>query len=116
MNCVRICVAALLLGGFGCGGPSSMNNSALQAPSSLAGTAMGTGYHLTWKDNSETEEEFVVERKTGSGSFEELARVPFNTTQYMVENSEAGKMYTFRVMAVAGAEKSGMSNEVMWMP
>lgn len=91
-------------------------SSSIAAPASLSGTAMGTGYHLTWKDNSEDEEEFVIERKLDSAAFAEFARVPFNTTQYMVESGDSGKMYTFRVVAVMPGMKSAASNEVMWMP
>lgn len=100
----------LLSAACGCGSMS------MSAPSSLSGTAMASGYHLTWKDNSEDEEEFVVERKVDSGAFAEFARVPFNTTQYMVESGEAGKMYRFRIVAVMTQMKSVPSNDVMWMP
>ena len=100
----------LLLGACGGGTTSSV-------PSGLSGEKMGTtGFHLTWKDNSTDEQEFVVEQKVDSGAFAELAKVPFNTTQYMVESGQAGKEYKFRVRARLPSGLSDPSNEVMWMP
>ncbi|MCI0574468.1 MAG: fibronectin type III domain-containing protein [Myxococcaceae bacterium] len=104
-----VLVAALVA----CGGSAS---NAPEAPSSLTGMPMSGGFHLSWADNSNDETEFVVKQKVGEGSFTELTRVPFDTTQYMVESGEAGQHLVFRVMALNAEAKSAASNEVMWMP
>lgn len=96
----------------GCGGGMSSSCAA----SDLKGEAMGTGYHLTWTDACSDESEFMVEQKIGTGAFTEVARVPFNTTQYMVENLTAGQEYRFRVSAMKSGSMMGMSNELMHMP
>ena len=102
----------LALTASACGDDSS---STIAAPSNLAGAMMSGGFHLTWTDNSSDEEEFIVERKPEGGGYVEQARVPFNTTQYMVESNPGG-MQQFRVVARKGTETSSPSNEVMWMP
>lgn len=96
--------------GCGAGGDAS------GAPTSLGGTEMGGGFHLTWTDNSTGEDGFVVEQRVGEGSFTELAQVPFDTTQYMVDGGEAGKQHSFRVLAKLPSGMSGPSNEVAWTP
>lgn len=105
--------ASSLAGLAGCGGAQA---GALAAPSELRGAPMGSGFHLYWKDNSSDEEEFVVERRVGAEGFTELARVPFNTTQYMVASGQPGQQHTFRVVARSAAGGSSPSNEVSWTP
>ncbi len=108
--------AAVVVAVGACGGAEGGGTPKTPPPSGLAGEKMGSGFHLTWKDNSTDEEAFVVEQKVGSGAFSELTRVTFNTTQYHVPSGEPGKMYTFRVVAKTSASVSDPSNEVMWMP
>ena len=85
-------------------------------PSELKGEKMGGGFHLSWKDNSNDEEEFLVEQKAGGAAFAEFTRLPFNTTQHMVESGEVGQEYRFRVRAKLPGGLTEPSNEVMWTP
>lgn len=80
----------------GCG----MDDMMPAPPTDLMAQALGGGAHLTWKDNSDNESGFMVERKVGTGSFEVLTSVPFNTTQYHDAGLTSGTSYVYRVMAM----------------
>jgi hypothetical protein len=112
-------IGALLLGAAtltaGCGMDDMMPNP----PTDLMAAELGGGAHLTWKDNSDNEASFMVERKVGTGSYEVLATIPFDTIAYHDAPLTAGTTYMYRVMATP---KSGehsaetkYSNEVTFM-
>lgn len=107
---VMVFVALALVG---CG--SSNSGSAVPAaPSDLKAEELEGGAHLTWKDNSDNESGFMIERKVGATDYTTLATVPFNTTQYHDPNLTAGTAYTYHVMAMGkeAGKDSGFSNEV----
>ena len=83
------------------------------APSSLRVSKLGGGGHLTWTDNSNDEDEFMIMRKEGNGAYVDLGRVTFNTTQYHDEPLTAGVTYTYMVMAMSDGGQSS-SNEVTY--
>ncbi len=94
----------------GCGSPTP---AVPAAPSMLAVAPLSGGGHLTWKDNSENEAQFMIERKVGAGTFAVLATVPFNTVAYHDAPLTKGTSYTYRVMAMGADDKtSDYSNEV----
>ena len=94
-------------GGSGVGDPG-----APAAPSNLSAVQMGTGIHVTWKDNSKDETEFELERKERGGAFAKVASVVFDTVQFHDTGVTAGKTYTYRGRAVgASGAKSAYSNE-----
>ena len=73
------------------------------------------GAHLTWKDNSTNETQFMIERKSGTGGFQTLTTLPFNTTQYHDAPLMPGMSYTYRVMAMGPADTtSSFSGEVVF--
>lgn len=84
----------------------------LAAPSTLTAELLSGGAHLKWKDNSDNETQFMIERKSGTGMFTTLTTVPFNTTQYHDAPLMAGTAYTYRVMAMSNDGMSDPSNEV----
>jgi hypothetical protein len=71
--------------------------------------------YLSWTDNSSDEDEFIIERKTGSNAYQiiytEAARVGTGVTTYPLGalGSSGG---TFRVRAVNARGKSIVSNAV----
>lgn len=81
------------------------------APSDLSVAMLGAGGHLTWTDNSDNEDEFVIMRAQDDGAAEELARVPFDTATYHDEPLESGSTYTWVVHATNAAGMSEPSNE-----
>lgn len=81
------------------------------APSGLTATAVSpTQVNLTWTDNSSNETAFIIERRTGSGAWVEIATVAGNTTSYSVTNLTPDTSYSFRVRASNLAGDSAYSN------
>ena|GEM_PF-3283423 len=83
------------------------------APSGLTSLQSQEGPKLTWKDNSDNEDGFIVERKEeGSSTWSELhpgkysiagsGTVGANVTTYTDTSAEEGKLYTYRVRAYNG--------------
>jgi hypothetical protein len=89
--------------------------SSLPAPPSdleLANESMEM--NLSWKDNSDNEEGFSIERKNNSPSddFTEIATVAQNVTTYTDAGPfGSGSTYTYRVRAFNNVGYSGYSNE-----
>lgn len=71
------------------------------APTDLAVTEIsGPGYALSWVDNADNEDSYVVERRKGSGNFTQIATLPADATSYTdTEGLEEGSNYAYRVAA-----------------
>lgn len=70
------------------------------APSELEGIALSCNrVELTWKDNSDNEDGFKIERKEGAGSFSEIATVAQNVVAFTDSAVSAEKTYTYRIKA-----------------
>ncbi len=71
------------------------------APSGLVATALSASQiALTWQDNATDETGFRIERRTGGGSFGEVASVGANVTAFTAAGLAAATTYEFRVRAV----------------
>jgi len=88
----------------------SMDMSMPNPPSELKAEAASGGAHLTWKDNSDNEASFMIERKAGTAAYTQLATVPFDTTAYHDANVATG-MYMYRVMAMPKDGTHGTSTK-----
>ena len=66
---------------------------------------------LSWKDNSDNENGFKIERKTGTSEFSEIASLEENVTSYNDNNVLAETTYYYRVKAYNLAGDSDYSNE-----
>ena len=93
---LTVALLAALPAAAGCMDMSDMPNP----PSDLTVMELDGGGHLTWKDKSNNEASFMIERKEGSGAFAELITVPFDTTAHHDAPLTAGKTYVYRVMAM----------------
>lgn len=72
-----------------------------------------TSFTLNWQDNSNNESGFIVERRTGDGSFVEIATVPANTGFYLDSTVTSSSNYTYRVIAFNPFGKShSYTNEI----
>lgn len=70
----------------------------LSAPSSLVVKAVSSNQViLEWKDNSDDEEGFVIERKSSNGDFAEIARVGKNISKFTDKQLYANTTYYYRV-------------------
>jgi hypothetical protein len=105
----RLLAGALALACSNSGGGTGQSDP--HAPSELVAGPLGGGVHLTWKDNSDTEESFQIERKSGGAAFALLDVVPFDTALYHDSNVAIGSAYTYRVRVKLPAGFSGYSNE-----
>src|SRR5262249_14854177 len=82
------------------------------APTELAATAStATQIALAWKDNSDNETGFEVERKSGTGAYARVATVGANVITYTDSGLTAATSYTYRVRAINTGGASAYSNE-----
>ena len=83
------------------------------APGNLAASASGTTINLSWADNSNNEDGFKLERKTGStGTYAQIAQLAAGQTSYSNVGLQASTTYVYRIRAFNTAGNSGYSNEV----
>jgi len=82
------------------------------APSNLTATAISKSQiDLAWQDNSNNEDNFVIERKKGTGSYSVIQTLPANTIAYSDTGLTRNTTYTYRVKATNVNGSSGYSNE-----
>lgn len=68
--------------------------------------------NLSWNDNSDNENGFIIERKTNNQSFVVIDSVGFNITNYTEWNVVDTTLYTYRVRAYNDNLFSNYSNEI----
>lgn len=99
----------------GCGGTVPVQPQAPAAPTSLVATSKSVSQvNLSWKDNSNNERAFEIERKvSATGTWGKIAEAGANVSTYSATGLSAGRTYWFRVRAVsADGLTSSYSNEV----
>lgn len=95
-----------------CKSDDASDGDALPAPSALKAEPLDGGAHLTWRDNSDNEAEFMIERKMSGGDWMTIGTVPFDTASFHDPELMEGKTYMYRVMAMSKSGKHGSySNE-----
>ena len=101
-----------------CGGGDDGEAGPPAAPEMLEAAVLGDGAHLTWVDASDDEREFMIMRMdvTAGGDYEEVATVPFDTTQYHDAPLTPGTTYMLMVMAVNDAGSSESNEVEIMMP
>jgi subtilisin len=85
----------------------------LIAPSNLNATAVSVSQtDLSWQDNSDNENGFVIERKMNSnGTWEQIATVGLGTTTYSDTDFDENTPYYYRIAAYNDTGYSLYSNE-----
>ncbi|MCL2695183.1 MAG: hypothetical protein FWE69_02525 [Clostridiales bacterium] len=81
------------------------------APSGLTATAGWGGIALNWTNHSVNAAYLQVQRQHEGSGFYLVADVPATATTYLDTTAEAGKAYTYRIMAVAGDGSGASSNQ-----
>ena len=67
---------------------------------------------LNWQDNSASEQEYIIERKTDSGSFSVIGTAAANDTSYADETIDEDHTYVYRVRASNTLGMSAYSNTI----
>ncbi len=81
-------------------------------PSELTATALSNSQmNLSWKDNSNNETGFKLERKIGLSDFIDLTTTDKNITTYLDNNLTDGTHHTYRICASNSIGNSDYSNE-----
>ena len=87
------------------------------APSNLqAETDAERNVILTWSDNSESEDGFVLERKEAEGEFEVLDSLDLNAVSMTDTTTSSSSSYTYRLFSFNSAGNSEYSNEAEVRP
>ena len=87
----------------------------IPAPSNFtAESADITTVHISWTDNSNGEEAFKVEKKTGDGAWVDYYTAPADSTSWTDHNADLNETIQYRMYAFKGAAKSdyAVSNSV----
>ena len=86
--------------------------TAPNAPGSLSATANSCSeVALSWTDNADNEDHFVVERKEAGGTYSVIATLDPDTTAYTDSSATAETTYYYRVKATNSIGDSSYSNE-----
>ena len=85
----------------------------ITAPSNLSASLVSlTQINLAWADNSNVEEGYKVERKTGTGgSYSQVTALDSNAVSYSDTGLQENTTYLYRVRAYNGSSNSSYSNE-----
>ena len=83
----------------------------IETPTNLNGSEVSS-VNLTWSDNSDNEDGWKLDRKTGAGGiWEEIADISAGTTEYLDETVEAETEYFYRVAGYNADTESEYSDE-----
>jgi fibronectin type 3 domain-containing protein len=92
--------------------PSLANATVPASPANLSATAVSeVQINLSWTDQSNNETNFKIERKTGSGSFTQIAMVGINVTNFSDTAVAGGTTYFYRVRAANSSGNSAYTNQ-----
>jgi fibronectin type 3 domain-containing protein len=81
------------------------------APEDLTATPLSNSQiRIRWIDQSNNEQNFIVESSSNGSAFSTLANLPANTTEYIVSSLQPQTNYSFRVKAVNRLGSSAFSN------
>jgi hypothetical protein len=83
----------------------------VNAPSNITINANRLLVTLSWTDNSNNEDEFIIERSTDGISFSEIDRVTQNVTTYSDATVQSNTTYFYRIIA-SNAFNTGTSSVV----
>jgi len=106
----------ITLNGVLCDGQPDSIQIRPQAPSNLVSALIdNTNVVLNWSDNSDNEDNFVLERRVSGQNWQALATLGSDVVSYEDATLEIGVNYDFRVKATNASGSSSYTNEVSAM-
>ena len=89
------------------------NDLFIAPPTSLDGEFnMDDNISLTWEDNADNEDGYQIERSEFiNNTFDVIANIPANSTEYIDESFDPGVPYYYKVKATLGDSSSTYSNK-----
>lgn len=103
----------LAIDGVKCGGQPDSVLVSPKAPSSLSAIMLdNTNAVLTWTDNSNNEDSFIIERRQPNQNWQQLLQIAADTIRYEDETIGIGETYEYRVKANNKIADSAYSNTV----
>lgn len=88
------------------------NTGYVTAPNNLAAVAAANSVNLTWSDNSNNEDSFVIQRSAPGASWATIATLTANTTRYTDTNVSANSTYYYTMHAKNSTNQSGWSRTI----
>jgi len=89
----------------------------LNTPTGLTLTNLANGnISLSWVDNSQNESGYIIQRRTESGTYTQLASVAQDVNTYTDASSAVGTKYYYKVKAFNSVAESEYSNETNMTP
>lgn len=91
---------------------NTTNPTTINAPSTLLATVntANTAVTLNWKDNSNNETGFTIERSINNGTYSTLTTLGANIVTFTDNNVTSGTNYSYRVRAFNSSSNSTYSN------
>ena len=112
-----ILIASLISCGGGSGTTPDSNEGTEEntvtlpsAPSELKAGKGINGISVSWKDNSDNEDSFIIKRSKNDSSFVVIATLEHDTETYNDSNLNLGSIYGYRVKAINKAGETEYSN------
>ena len=88
-------------------------DTALTPPFDLAGTPDGQdSVELTWTDSTGGLARFVIQRDTGTGTFETIATVDAGETSFVDDEPVEGRWHAYRIASVVGDARSAFGADL----
>jgi len=85
-------------------------NSVTSTQATIGSGGNSVVVNLTWQDNSNNEDGFVIERSENSGNFSQLVQLNTNVNSYTDSAVTAGTVYTYRIIAFNSTGNANPSN------
>ncbi|MDO6427948.1 hypothetical protein Q4489_13045 [Thalassotalea sp. 1_MG-2023] len=86
------------------------NTGSLVAPNNLTGTGNSNSINLTWNDNANNEDQFVIQRSSAGSSWTTIATPTANSESYIDSGLTENTTYYYTMYAENSTHRSGWSN------
>jgi len=96
----------------GGGSSGGGNTGSISAPTDLVGTSSENSIDLTWNDNSNNEDNFVIQRSSAGSSWATIATLGTNTINYIDSGLTASTTYYYAMFAKNSTNTSGWSSTI----